>query len=157
MSESEVLRTFTATLGLQVNLAGTGNTEEIEKKRVFLLTDFVVRAVFPLVLQRSGFPEEARNLRRLQSIRWGSNTPAVLSVPDSLRDCAHAIGDTAPHFARLMRKMAGDIHLNPSAMIRINHAAAVADCTDSAIRLGIPEDELIDLALDVVADAMVIE
>ena len=184
MSESEVLRTFTATLGLQVNLAGTGNTEEIEKKRVFLLAGFALRTLAPLVLSRLYLLDEARRLRRCAPLKNAFDANLAAEIIDEARTAAHtcyleatskrAAHDRLPRDAANPTEMLCAVkalnyasHTCLSAVLvargdmavdfRAPCAASLFNAITEAINAGVPEDELIDLALDAVADAMVIQ
>ena len=184
MSESEVLRTFTATLGLQVNLARTGNSYRAEMARGLLLAGFGLRTIAPLVLSRLGLSDEARRLRKFAPLKNASDANTAAYTIAEARTAAHtcyleATSKRAAH-DRLPRDAANPTEMLCVALALSNAknacfsaaaaardpenvrfavicAVAVAHAIKKAIDAGIPEQELIDLALHAVADAMVIE
>ena len=175
MSESDVLRAFTDKLGLQVNLAGTGDSDRVELARALLLTDFGARTVAPLVLSRWGLVEGARRLRRCAPLKNTFDVVAAAAAIDSARDAAHLLalqaraqGDPdadARASATEVMNCIGDACDGAASAARdrrdvgytVHCAVHVANAITKAIKAGVPEDELLDLALDVVADAMVIQ
>jgi hypothetical protein len=150
---SDVLYAFTEKLGLQVNLAGTGNNKRIEAARLLLLSDFVVRTLLPLVLQRTGFREEARRLRRLPVVTASTVKEAEMELSAILTEAKQM----APMPREQLRKVAHNLFFNRTAEMQVNCTVDHAQTIQNAVHAGIPYDELLDLVVDVVADAMVIQ
>lgn len=173
---SDVLYAFTDKLGLQVNLAGTGNSDRVELARALLLTDFGARTVAPLVLLRCGLVDAASRLRRCAPLKNVFDVVAAAAAIDNARDAAHLLwltmageqGDPdADARASVTEAMncIGDACDGAASAARdrrdsgytVHCAFHVANAITKAIKAGVPEGELLDLALDVVADAMVIQ
>jgi len=196
--ESDVLRALTDKLGLQVNLAGTGNSYRVEMTRALLLAGFALRTIAPLVLSRLEMVDEAlwrsgllevtrlsegaRLLRRFAPLKnaFDANTAAyaIEQTRAAAFDCQQEANSRRAAHVRLPRNAPDHTEMlcvvlalsnaknacyNAAAAARdpenarfaVICAVAVADAITKAIKAGVPEDELLDLVVDVVADAMV--
>ena len=175
-NRSDVLYAFTEKLGLQVNLAGTGDSDRVELARALLLTGFAVRSIAPLVLSRWGLVDEARRLRRfVPPLKNAFDVVTAAAAIDSARDAAHLLalqaraqGDPdadARASATEVMNCIGDACDGAASAARdrrdvgytVHCAVHVANAITKAIKAGVPEEELIDLATDALADAMVIQ
>ena len=171
---SNSLFAFVDTLGLQVNLAGTGDTDRVEVQRALLLADFALRTLAPLILVQARLPQ-ARVLRACLPITDQYSAKGATAAVYRMRDMAHTLAQQAHAQGDFdaATKTFATAALNEIASIcwaagtaaatkadagySLNCAVAVAHAIKKAIDAGIPEQELLDLALGAVADAMVIE
>ena len=191
--ESDVLRALTDKLGLQVNLAGTGNSYRVEMTRGLLLAGFALRTIAPLVLSRLemvdealsrlGLSDEARRLRRFAPLKNAFDATTAAYAIEKARvaafDCQQEAKSRRAAHVRLPRNAPDHTEMlcvvlalddaknacyNAAAAARdpenarfaVICAVGVAEAITKAIKAGIPEDELLDLVVDVVADAMVV-
>ena len=169
---SNNLFAFTDKLGLQVNLAGTGDTNRVEVERALLLADFAFRTLAPLILVQARLPQEAKVLRACSPITEQYSAKGATAVVCRMRDIthtlaqqAHARGDfdaaTKTFATAALTNIAsicwgaGTAATKADAGYSLNCVVAVAEAITKAIAAGIPEQELLDLVVDVVADAMV--
>lgn len=152
--ESKVLRLFADGLGLQVNLAGTGASGSLtDLRRARMLADFALRTITPLVFARCNRRDDAKSLR--------SFPPIFDATYENVRHRA-ALEFTPAKNPVWLAANTAVLRSTTSDLLPLDFMiASSAKATLSAIRRaqesGIPEDELLELVLDVVADAMVIQ
>jgi hypothetical protein len=186
MSESKATRLFMDELCIEFPLVGTDDNPEREVYRALVFADFAARVVLPLALAQTGYlvlAKRARSLayidNRVKADNGARVAQAVLVATDlangstreqiALRNLARRVLDTCGQAALALgdlfaeRANLRDGNLSGAILRRANMRKAAeqtaiyaAGAVLAALGTGIAEDELIMLATEAVADAMVV-
>jgi len=185
MSESKATRLFMDELCLDFPLMGTDDAPAREVYRALVFADFAARVVLPLALAQAGYLGLARRARSLEYIdnrpRAGNGARVARDVlahiynsggntgrqQNALLNTARRVIDACDQAALAL----GDLYVVSGVDVdrsmldrrRANMAKAAemtaeyaAAAVFYAIGAGVSEDELIGLATEAVADAMVV-